>query len=93
MDNHEVVAAEEGAETDVAEVDVDKWVVVPDVEAEVDQGVEKEGQGPEDHQVTEACLEAEGKVTSVINVLTITYSKTYFFFQPVYDPTKKKSQI
>ena len=73
MDNHEVVAAEEGAETDVEEVDVDKWVVVPDVEAEVDQGVEKEGQGPEDHQVTEACLEAEGKVTNVINVLIITY--------------------
>lgn len=61
MDSHEVVVAEEAAavETDVAEVDVDKWVEVPDVEAEVDQGVEKEGQGPEDHQVTEACLEAE----------------------------------
>ena len=55
---------EEEAETDVAEEDVDKWVVGADVEAEVDQGVEKEDQGPEDHPVTEACREAEGKVTS-----------------------------
>lgn len=56
---------EEEAETDVAEEDVDKWVGA-DVEAEVDQGVEKEDQGPEDHPVTEACLEAEGKVKSVV---------------------------
>jgi len=43
----------------VAEEDVDKWAEVQDAEAEVDQGVEKEDQEPEDHQVTEACLEAE----------------------------------
>ena len=49
----------------MAEEDADKWAEVQDAEAEVDQGVVKEGQEPEDHQVTEACLEAEGKTTSV----------------------------
>ena len=71
-------------------MDVDKWVGVPGEEAEVDQGVEKEGQGPEDHQVTEACLEAEGKVTSVVCVLTVTYYTYIFFFSRSMTPPRRQ---